>query len=244
VEVAIVDGAQQRTEPELGTEQAAANAPAPPARSPGAGSGSELKRVVDAAAQRVDEIVDGAERVASGILAEAEADAARYVDGRRQEVERAIDAWSADLRGVAELLGEQEVRLRELTEAMIAELEEVAAVLGRIPPELDRRRELQPESSPQAPSASPAPTPEQGERVDPGAGSAEPDRPASGQAADTAAPDSPSRPSSHGREKALLRAAQMAVAGSSREEIERALAAELEIRDPAPIVDGLLGPRS
>jgi hypothetical protein len=36
----------------------------------------------------------------------------------------------------------------------------------------------------------------------------------------------------------------MAVAGSSREEIERALADELTIEDPAPIVDELLGPRS
>jgi hypothetical protein len=39
----------------------------------------------------------------------------------------------------------------------------------------------------------------------------------------------------------LLRAAQMAVAGSSREEIERALRAELGIGDPGPIVDELLG---
>ena len=46
-----------------------------------------------------------------------------------------------------------------------------------------------------------------------------------------------------GREHALLRAAQMAVAGNSREEIERALIAELEIADPAPIVDDLLGAR-
>ncbi len=241
--MAIFNRAEQRTEPELGAEQAAASSPAPPARSPGAGSGSELKRVVDAAAQRVDEIVDGAERVASGILAEAEADAARYVDGRREEVERAIDAWSADLKGLAELLGQQEDRLKELTEAMIAELEEIAAVLGRIPPELDRRRELSPASSPQAPPASPGPTPEQGERVEPGPGSEQPDRPVSGQAEGAAAPDSPRRSSSHGRETALLRAAQMAVAGSSREEIERALAAELAIRDPAPIVDELLGPR-
>jgi hypothetical protein len=35
----------------------------------------------------------------------------------------------------------------------------------------------------------------------------------------------------------------MAVGGSSRDEIERALEAELAISDPAPIVDELLGPR-
>ena len=48
---------------------------------------------------------------------------------------------------------------------------------------------------------------------------------------------------SGGHENALLRAAQMAVAGGSREEIERALEKELAIPDPGPIVDELLGPR-
>ncbi len=47
-----------------------------------------------------------------------------------------------------------------------------------------------------------------------------------------------------GREAALLRAAQMAVGGSSRDEIERALETELAISDPTPIVDELLGPRT
>ena len=207
--MATFDRAEQTTPPDIGPDGPAGNSSP---RSPGASSGSELKRVVDAAAQRVDEIVDGAERVASGIIAEAEAEAEAYVDGLRREVEQAVEAWSADLRGVAELLGQQENRLTEMTRAMAAELEEIAAVLGRIPPELDRRQELLPEPSRKAPAASEA--------------------------------EPPDRRPSHGRENALLRAAQMAVAGSSREEIEQALAAELTINDPGPIVDELLGPRS
>ena len=125
------------------------------------------------------------------------------MDGLRREVEQAVEAWSADLRGVAELLGQQENRLTEMTRAMAAELEEIAAVLGRIPPELDRRQELLPEPS---------------RKASRGLGGAEP----------------PDRRPSHGRENALLRAAQMAVAGSSRDEIEQALAAELHDQRSGP----------
>jgi hypothetical protein len=232
-EVPTINRAEQTTPPDIGPDEPAGNSSP---RSPGASSGSELKRVVDAAAQRVDEIVDGAERVASTIISEAEAEAEAYVDGLRREVEQSVEAWSADLRGVADLLGQQETRLTELTRSMIAELEEIAAVLGRIPPELDRRQELLPETSPRPrPPAS-----ARGEGVDsPVRGSqrrADPEEGAEGA-------EPPARPPSHGHENAVLRAAQMAVAGSSREEIERALASELAISDPAPIVDELLGPR-
>lgn len=234
--VAISNRSEQ-TKPDPGPEQPARGSRA---RSPGASSGSELKRVVDAAAQRVDEIVDGAERVASGIIAEAETEAERYLEGRRRKVEQAVEAWSADLRGLTELVGQQRSRLTELTRSMLGELEEVAAVLGRIPPELDRRRELFPESRSDAtagPSASASGRPEPTDSD----ASQEPDEPASRDARPE--PEPPDRAGTHGRETALLRAAQMAVAGSSREEIERALSAEFEIREPTPIVDQLLGPR-
>jgi hypothetical protein len=42
-------------------------------------------------------------------------------------------------------------------------------------------------------------------------------------------------------EEVLLRATQMAIAGSSRDEIASALRAEFGIADPGPIVDGILG---
>jgi hypothetical protein len=232
-EVPTINRAEQTTPPDIGPDEPAGNSSP---RSPGASSGSELKRVVDAAAQRVDEIVDGAERVASTIISEAEAEAEAYVDGLRREVEQSVEAWSADLRGVAELLGQQETRLTELTRSMIAELEEIAAVLDRIPPELDRRSELLPEASHRArPPAS-----RRGEAVGPRSRSSQRRADSGG---DDEGAERPERPPSHGRENALLRAAQMAVAGSSREEIERALESELGISDPAPIVDELLGPR-
>jgi hypothetical protein len=195
--------------------------------------------VVDAAARRVDEIVDGAERVASEIIAEAEADAARYLDDRRREVDEVMDEWSADLRGLAELLSRQEDRLRELTESMIAELEEMASVLRRIPPEIDRRqgpetgrgasRKTIPEDRP----------PRDDESVEsPDAGAEPVGGPVAAQAIE---PRDPAR--RPGQESALLRAAQMAVGGSSREEIKRALESELSVSDPGPILDELFGPR-
>jgi hypothetical protein len=217
--------------------------------------GSELKRVVDAAAERVDEIVNSAERVAAEIIAGAEGDAARYVEGRRREADEVMEQWSDDLRGLAELLSRQENRLRELTGEMIGELGEIAAVLRRVPPEFGRRTE--PGAEPPGPASDdrasaprdlPAMHPEP-EAVAPA------DRPAPILGAPEAAPTpersaappeaaAPTGSRSQGREHALLRAAQMAVAGSSREEIERALSVELEISDPGPIVDDLLGPRT
>jgi hypothetical protein len=234
-EVAIFNRSQQ-TAADLRREEAAENSSA---QSPGSSSGSELKRVVDAAAARVDEIVDDAERVASGIITEAQAEADSYLEGRRRDVEQAIDQWSAELRGLGELLSRQEDRLRELTEAMIGELEEIAGVLRRVPPELDRRRELTPEGVPAAP-ATPEPPPL--ERPGQPRRAAERARPRA-QEAEELQPEARDRSAPHGREAALLRAAQMAVAGSSRDEIERALETELEISDPVPIVDELLGPR-
>jgi hypothetical protein len=230
--VAIFNRSQQ-TAADLRREETAGNSSA---QSPGSSSGSELKRVVDAAAARVDEIVDDAERVASGIIAEAEAEADSYLEGRRRDVEQAIDQWSADLRGLGELLSRQENRLRELTEAMMGELEEIAGVLRRVPPELDRRRELTPERAPGAPQPPPPERPRQPRSA------AERARPKA-QEADEPQPEARDRSAPHGREAALLRAAQMAVGGSSRDEIEQALETELEISDPAPIVDELLGPR-
>jgi hypothetical protein len=231
--VPTINRSEQTTSPDIGLDEGAGNSSP---RSPGASSGSELKRVVDEAAARVDEIVDGAEQVAAGIIAEAEAEAEAYVDGLRREVEQAVEAWSADLRGVAELLGQQETRLTELTGAMIGELEEIAAVLGRIPPELDRRQDLLPQTPPRRPGS--------GRGADSGSGARRSERPADTDGGEgSPGAEQSDGPPSHGRENALLRAAQMAVGGSSREEIEQALASELTISDPGPIVDELLGPR-
>ena len=142
------------------------------------------------------------------------------------------DAGTALIRRLAP----QERAAVVLKDVFELSLREIAAVLGRIPPELDRRQELLPETSPRPrPPAS-----RRGEGVDsPARGSqrrADPEEGAEGA-------EPPARPPSHGHENAVLRAAQMAVAGSSREEIERALASELAISDPGPIVDELLGPR-
>jgi hypothetical protein len=235
--VAIFNRTEQ-TAGDLKREEPAGNSPT---RSPSSSSGSELKRVVDAAAARVDEIVDDAERVASEIIAEAEAEADNYLEARRHDVEQAIDQWSADLRGLAELLSRQEDRLRELTEAMIGELDEVAGVLRRVPPELHRQRELGPEGQPAAPEAARPPAPEPPRRTRPRRAPEDARPPA--EEAEELPPEPRDRSAPKGREAALLRAAQMAVGGSSRDEIERALSTELAIGDPVPIVDELLGPR-
>ncbi|MGH2925288.1 MAG: hypothetical protein ACRDK1_04875 [Solirubrobacterales bacterium] len=226
----------------------------PPAHAERDNSGSELKRVVDAAAERVDEIVNSAEQVAAEIINGAEAEAARYVEGRRREADEVIDQWSADLQGLAELLSRQENRLRELTEEMIGELGEIAAVLRRVPPEFARRSEppAEPTQSHSDDRAAADPGDSEPGAVAPVVMPAAPEAVPAPEAAPAPAPERPepapqpvrsagSRPA--GREHALLRAAQMAVAGNSREEIERALSVELEIADPAPIVDDLLGAR-
>lgn len=163
-------------------------------------------------AERLEAIVEAAERAAEGVIDDAEAQAQRYLAQARAEADRLADHRVDDLSGLVDSLLAQAVSLRQEAERLQATLEaakvRVGAGEGRerlsSPEQRDAPRLRAVES--EGTSASEA----EGKRAD-----------ATG---------------------ARLLATQLAVEGSSREEIEQRLRNGFEIEDADSILDAILGP--
>ena len=165
-----------------------------------------LGQVVANVGDRIQEILDTAERVAGEIRAEAEAAAADYLFEQRQAADRIVEERMDDLAAVTQSLSTRAMGVEREATALIAELEEA------------RRRLAQfagPGQSPPADGITLQPAPRSMPASDGGAGSRLP-------------------------EQAVLRATQMAVAGSERTDIERMLRDEFGIEDAESVVEGLL----
>jgi len=188
-------------------------------------SGSRLREAVAAATDRVQEIVDAAERVAHDVRREAEAEAERYLAERRREADRLAAGQRELLEQVATTLRERLASLEAQGAALVAEVERALERLGA--------GDAAPsEGRPPASPLSPVPEPRGSQPVAEVA-------PPAGEPASTAGVRDPG--AGELRERALIRATQMAVSGSGREEIESALRTELGVAEPAPIVDEILG---
>lgn len=177
-------------------------------------------------AQRLEEIVEAAERAAEGVIDDAEAQARRYLTQARAEADRITDRRMEDLTHMVDVLLDQADTLQREAERMQTLLEEAKL---RIEPEqpdgaahpasvedpapLREAPHLRAVAHPEEPAPTPAPAP----------------------AAETVQGDAAG---------ARLLATQLAVSGSSREEIEQRLRNRFEIEDPKPILDAILGPES
>lgn len=174
-------------------------------------------------AQRLEAIVEAAERAAAGVIDDAEAEARRYLAQARSEADRLAEGQVSELAESVDALLGQAISLRREAEQLQATLEAAkariggseAAPLGRAaepeseePHEAPRLRAVDTEERTSAPA--PAPQPADAPRPDPAG--------------------------------ARLLATQMAVSGSSREEIEQRLRNGFEIEDTDAILDAILGP--
>lgn len=161
--------------------------------------------------ERVQEILDAAERIANEIREEAAQDVARQHDERRREADRIVEDRIRELGTLTEALASRATTVQREAAALVDEMEYA------------RRRltQLAGIGDPPAPpvAAPPAAAPDAPEPVA---------YPGSGQ---------PRR----SPEEARLRATQMAIAGSGRDEIEASLRSELGVPQPAAIVDEVLG---
>ncbi len=203
-------------------------------------AGSRLKSSITEASRKIEGIIDDAERAAAEIRADAQADAQR-------QAQSALNERSAELAGVVQPLVERVEVLRTNAAELMEELETVTNrllemtkgnALLKVSPdagedapaersEMDRAEPVEPASAPPPPlppapaveSAPPGPTP----IAYPGTS--------------TSSSEAPGPP-----EEAVLRATQMAVAGSPRSDIELALRDEFELDDPGSVVDDILGP--
>jgi cell division septum initiation protein DivIVA len=162
--------------------------------------------------QRLQEIVEAAERAAASVIDDAEAQARRYLAEARREADRLAEGQVTELSDLVDSLLSQAISLRREAERLQATLEEAR---GRMDAGEGPEREPQRDLEPEAPRL---------RAVDGGGAAAE----SEAKRADAAG--------------ARLLATQLAVSGSSREEIATRLRSGFQIEDPKAILDAILGP--
>lgn len=183
----------------------------------------EPQRPSAKAAERLQVIVDAAERAAMQVIDDAEKEAQRYIEDAKAHADRIAAA-----------------RLREAADELEGRSGDPApAAPGREAEEAERPAEPLRVVRPAEPDA----VPPHGDPVAPAP--AAPGREAEKDSGPFEAPrvsPQPSSTSKPGSAAARLLATQMAVSGSSREEIETRLRNGFEIEDAAEILDAILGP--
>ena len=174
-------------------------------------------------AQRLEAIVEAAERAAAGVIDDAEAEARRYLAQARSEADRLAEGQVSELAEAVDSLLDQAVSLRREAERLQANLEAAKARLAgdasaspvvSAEPEREELHEAPRLRAVEGAQPTPEPVP-----------------------APRSPDDSRSDPAG-----ARLLATQMAVSGSSREEIEQRLRNGFEIEDTDAILDAILGP--
>jgi uncharacterized membrane protein len=170
-------------------------------------------------AERLEAIVEAAERAAEGVIDDAEAQARRYLTQARAEADRITERRMSDLSHLIDNLLGQATSLQREAERMQTALEEA-------------KFRIDPEQPAEAGEEAPAP-------AEPAPPREVPRLRAVAEAEEAA---SPSEGKSAGAAGARLLATQLAVSGSSREEIEARLRNRFEIEDTTAILDAILGP--
>jgi vacuolar-type H+-ATPase subunit H len=166
-------------------------------------------------AERLAAIVEAAERAAVTVIDDAEAQAQRRLEQAQTEADR--------------LVGDRLAELAELTDSLVAQAEAIRGQSERLILSLREAKRRLGGEEPEAEPASPRPS---------HLSAVEPvEEPAA------AAPSELRPGGAEGTQAgARLLATQMAVSGSSREEIEARLRNGFEIEDTASILDAILGP--
>lgn len=165
-------------------------------------------------AERIGAIVEAAERAAVAVIDDAEKQARRHLDEAEAEADRLVADRLASLTSLTDSLVAQAESIKGESERLVARLEEA------------KRRLAAGEELGEA-EVDEATEPTRGTHLS----AVEPVAALDGSVGDRGTPAG-----------ARLLATQMAVSGSSREEIEARLRDGFEIEDTAPILDAILGP--
>jgi hypothetical protein len=180
-------------------------------------------------AERLEAIVEAAERAAEGVIDDAEAQARRYLAQAQAEADRLADSRSTELSDLIETLLGQALSLRREAESLQATLEEARARI---------------EGGAEAPvpeSIEPEPTAPEDYFEE----QEETERPTAPRLRAVVFEEAPLAEAGTRRSDAAgarLLATQMAISGSSREEIAHRLRSGFEIEDAGAILDAILGP--
>lgn len=195
--------------------------------------GLRLKSSIADVSQMIKSIIDDAESAAEEIRAEAKADAER-------EAQQAFSSSAAELTTVVQPLVERVEGLRVEVAALMNEIEAATSKLQQ----LSRAGEERLAGAAPAPPVDNSPEAALEEPPEP-----KPPTPDPVAAASAPGPVPVAYPGKGGKaessfsipEEAVLRATQMAVAGSSRSEIESTLRDEFDLEDAGPVVNEILG---
>ena len=207
----------------------------------------ERRKLEDLTAARLAEIVAAAEGAAKQVIDEAEAEAQRQLSDADAEAQRLVAERFARVAAVADRLAEGAEAIKRQTDELLAELRRAKQELGveSDGPAPGQTRLGEPSSTQTRLGEPPAPA--NGSGGEPARKShltavtfVEPEgNPPPAPAAAELAPEDFRTPAG-----ARLLATQMAVSGSSRQEIEQKLRNGFEIEDTAPILDAILGPEA
>ncbi len=186
-------------------------------------------------AERLEAIVEAAERAAEGVIDDAEKQARRYLAQARVEADRLSEGRVAELSDLIETLLGQATSLRREAERLQATLEAARARIDGEEPQAPARREEQGGAPPEG---------REGPREEPEAPRLRAVDPAETPPAEPRVVEPLPEPEGHrsGAAGARLLATQLAVSGSSREEIAQRLRNGFEIEDTDAILDAILGP--
>lgn len=168
--------------------------------------------------ERLEAIVEAAERAAESVIDDAEAQARKYLAQAQAEAERSTGNKLEELSELIDVLLAQALSLRQETERLQATLE---VARDRIEGGAESATEER------AQEAGEQPMPPRLHAV----------------GGERQAPDSELQERRSDAAGARLLATQMAVSGSSREEIEQKLRNGFEIEDTDAIIDAILGPK-
>ncbi|MFN8162282.1 MAG: hypothetical protein U0R26_00295 [Solirubrobacterales bacterium] len=171
--------------------------------------------LASSAAERIGAIIEAVERAAESVIDDAEAQARTYLSEAQAAADLIVSERASSLMELTDSLMDQAEAIRRQSERLLESLAEVKARLAAAPgPEPTLR-------GTHLSAVAPAPEPE-------------------------ARPPAPG-PRTQGEDRptpagARLLATQMAVSGSSREEIDFRLRSGFEIEDTTAILDAILGP--
>ena len=198
---------------------------------------AKRREIEDSTAARLAEIVAAAEQAARRVIDEAEEEARTRLDDANEEAERIVAERLAGLAELTEEVSAQAAELarraEELQRALVRAKAEIGGVEALGGSATMRRRDDDPEGEPEAPKP-PAPS-----LTVVGGMVVEEERAEALPPTDETDESLPPIGTPAG---ARLLATQMAVSGSSREEIESRLRSGFAIADARSILDAILGP--
>jgi vacuolar-type H+-ATPase subunit H len=185
------------------------------------------REIEDSTAARLAEIVGAAEKAARQVIDEAEEEARSRLVDAREEADRIVADRLAGLAELTDEIAAQAEALRRQSEALQRALAEAKAELGGSGADRDGGEPPVPEPAGPALKVVGSPEAEQPSVMEPSV-----EEPTfNGLRSEKATPAG-----------ARLLATQMAVSGSSREEIEERLRTGFAIEDTQSILDAILGP--